>query len=94
MAEDVFERGTMPKTHQEMRVGNRISFWLGAITDEAELDDYLIQGFASDFGFDIYAPDGPECSAQEETDVRSLLEGFSQWRTFVDAAVKKPKLRG
>ena len=58
------------------------------------MDDYLSDGFGSDFGFKIYAPDGPECSAQEETDVRSLLEGFSQWRRFIDAAVEKAEAAG
>ena len=79
----------MAKTHHDMRVGKRISIWLGNIADEGELDAYLDERFASDFGFEIYAPDGPECSAQEETDVRSLLEGFSQWRQFIDAAVRR-----
>jgi len=84
----------MAKTHHDMRVGKRISIWLGDIADEMELDDYLGDRFASDFGFEIYAPDGPECSAQEETDIRSLLEGFSQWRQFVDAAVEKAAAAG
>ena len=84
----------MAKTHQDMRVGKRISIWLGDVADEMELDDYLGNRFASDFGFEIYAPDGPECSAREETDVRSLLEGFSQWRQFVDAAVEKAAAAG
>jgi hypothetical protein len=77
-----------------MRVGKRISIWLGDIADEMELDDYLGDRFASDFGFDIYAPDGPECSVQEETNVHSLLQGFSQWRQFVDAAVEKAAAAG
>jgi len=77
-----------------MRVGKRISIWLGDIADETELDDYLSGDFTSDFGFEIYAPDGPECSAQEETDVRSLLEGFSHSRQFVGAAVEKAATAG
>lgn len=84
----------MTKTHHDMRAGNRISIWLGDIADEVELDEYLADGFASDFGFEIHAPDGPECSAQQGTDVRSLLEGFSQWRKFVDAAVEKAAAAG
>jgi hypothetical protein len=84
----------MAKTHHDMRVGKRISIWLGDISDEIELDDYLSERFARDFGFEVYAADGPECSAQEETDVRSLLEGISQWRTFVDAAVGKAAAAG
>jgi hypothetical protein len=77
-----------------MRVGKRISLWLGDISDETELDDYLGEGFASDFGFEIDPPDGPECATQDETDVRSLLEGFSQWRQFVDAAVEQAAAAG
>ena len=53
-------------THHEMRVGKRTSIWLGDIADEVELDEYLANRFASDFGFEIYAPDEPECSAPEE----------------------------
>jgi hypothetical protein len=77
-----------------MRDGKRVSLWLGNIADEMELDDHFRDRFKSDFGFEIYAPDGPESSAQEETDVRSLLEGFSQWRQFVDAAVEKAAAAG
>jgi hypothetical protein len=77
----------MAKTHQDMRAPRQISFWLGDITDEIELDDYLSSKFSSDFGFEVFAPDGPEASAQEETGIRTLLTGFSQWQKFVDAAV-------
>ena len=85
---------TVAKTHHDMRVGKRISIWLGDIADEMGLDEYLRERFASDFGFEIYAPDGPEGSAREKTDVRSLLDGFSQWRQFVDAAVEKAAAAG
>jgi hypothetical protein len=84
----------MAKTHQDMRISGRISLWLGDFTDELEFDEYFENCFASDFGFEIYAPAGPECSAQEETDVRSLLEGFSQWQQFIDEAVKKARAAG
>src|SRR5882724_5164215 len=77
----------LTKTHQDMRVGKRVSIWLGDIADELTLDEYLGESFADDFGFEIFAPDGPESSAQDETDIRSLLEGFSRWTSFVDAAV-------
>ena len=82
------------KTHHDMRVGQRVSLWIGDISDETELDEYLGVCFASDFGFAIHSSVGPECSAQEESDVRSLLEGFSQWRQFVDAGVEKATAAG
>jgi len=77
----------MAKTHKEMRAAGQVSFWLGSISDEVELDDYLSGEFSPDFGFEIYAPDGPETSAQDATDVRTLLTGFSRWQKFIDSAV-------
>jgi hypothetical protein len=84
----------MTKTHQDMSASSKISIWLGDISDELELDEYLSDQFAADFGFEIYPPAGPECTAQEPADVRDLLEGFSQWRQFIDAAIVKAKAIG
>ncbi len=77
----------MSTAHQDMLAGGCVSIWLGDMADEDELDAYLGEDFASDFGFDIHEPNGPEYDIQDSTDVRSLLEGFSQWRQFVGAAV-------
>lgn len=82
------------KTHQDMRAPRHISIWLGSMTDEDQLDAYLSETFAEDFGFEIYEPDGPEATAQSETSVRELLTGFSAWRYFVDAAVAAASAAG
>lgn len=66
---------------------NRISIWLGDIDVEEKLEQYLSDEFASDFGFEIDEPAGPEMAAQQESDVYSLLKGFSAWKTFADSAV-------
>lgn len=84
----------MIKTHQDMRVGKHISIWIGNISDELELDEYLSENFAQDFGFEIHPSDGPECSATQKTDVRILIEGFSGWQTFIDPAVDLAKSAG
>lgn len=73
-------------THQAMRAAKQVSIWIGDFSDEMDLDDYLSEGFAEDFGFEIYPPDAPEAGAESETDIRSLLRGFSSWERFVDAA--------
>ena len=66
----------MAKTHHDMRVGRRISIWLGNIADEAELDAYLDERFASDFGFEIYAPDGPEARLRKKRMCVHYWRGF------------------
>jgi hypothetical protein len=82
------------KSHHDMRTAAKISLWLGKISDEGALDDYLGGFFSRDFGFEIYAPDGPEVSAQAETDVRTLLTGFSRWQNFIDIAVSTAAAAG
>ncbi|WP_420454283.1 hypothetical protein [Rubrivirga sp.] len=77
-----------------MRAARRVSIWLGDFSDEAALDDYLGDGFARDFGFEIDPPAGPEYDAGDERDVRTLLTGFSGWRGFVDAATEAARAVG
>jgi hypothetical protein len=50
-----------PASHDDFGKAGFVSVWLGdALTSEVELDQYLAEQFASDFGFDIYPPAGPE----------------------------------
>ena len=74
--------------YENYRVGGCISFWFGNFTSEAELDDYLSEKFENDFGFKIYPPAGPEynVSTDGSKPISELLEGFSRWKLFIDAA--------
>ena len=79
----------MLKSHDDMRVGRKISIFLGDISGELELDDYLSSKFTSDFGFEINPNDGPECDAQDRPVILTkLLEGFSQIDTFKDSVIR------
>src|SRR5215212_10342402 len=84
--------------HEDFRVGNFISLWLGNFQSEEELDEYLssVEQFENDFGFEIYPPDGPESDVSETgpKPIYELLEGFSRWQTFVEAATVESQLKG
>lgn len=81
--------------HADLREKGLIALWLGNCASEDDLYDYLDRDFASDFGFAIDEPAGPECDVKETpTPIRQLLEGFSAWRTFVDEATTGAKKAG
>ncbi len=84
-----------PVSHSDLREKGLIALWIGNCDSEDELDDYLDQRFASDFGFAIDAPARPEFDVKEtKTPVRQLLEGFSSWSTFIDEATAGAKKAG
>ena len=81
--------------HADLREKGLIALWLGNCSSEDDLFDYLDRDFASDFGFAIDEPAGPECDVKESpTPIRQLLEGFSAGRTFVDEATAGAKTAG
>jgi Immunity protein 22 len=84
--------------HEDFRVGKFVSLWLGNLGSEEEIDDYLSLGeqFENDFGFEIYPPDAPEYDVSEEgpKPIHDLLEGFSNWETFIEAATTEANAKG
>lgn len=82
------------KTHQDMRTSKSFSIWIGNISDEDQLDEYMNEQFSVDFGFEIYVPAGPECDAGELKPVRDILTGFSQYSLFIDTACDLAKAKG
>jgi hypothetical protein len=64
-----------------------VAVWVGDIASSELLDAYV----AGDFGKDFEIPNGqggtPEADCGDERPIRELLNGFSQWKRFVDAAV-------
>jgi len=84
-----------PVPYDDLRESRVVSVWLGQFDTEEAFDEYLDRSFASDFGFEIYPPAGPECGFEEEPKpVRKLLEGFSSAATFIDEAVAGAKRAG
>ncbi|MFO0618449.1 MAG: hypothetical protein U0414_37995 [Polyangiaceae bacterium] len=89
------------KSQRDLSKAGVVSIWLGdGIRNESELDAYLSDRFASDFGFRIHAPSGPEYAAgpwsgeKPIEPVASLLSGFSQSSQWRDAAVRLAEERG
>ena len=70
--------------------------WLGNFRSEDEIDGYLSEEFENDFGFKIYSLDGPESDVSEEgpKPVQELLEGFSRWESFIEAATAEANVKG
>ncbi len=75
-------------SHDRLRVRATVSIWLGEFMTEDGLDTYLRNGFSRDFGFEWAPEAGPETCAGKSEPVRDLLKGFSEWKRFVDGAVK------
>jgi Immunity protein 22 len=83
------------RSHEEFRNGGFVSVWLGNISDEDDLDDYLADDFPDDFGFEIDPEDGPEYDvAEPAAPVLELLEGFSCYEDFWQEATNAAKSAG
>ncbi len=83
------------RTHADFRTGGVVSVWLGTIGIEDDLDDYLADEFADDFGFEIIPEDGPEFDvANPARPVAALLDGFSCFEDFIEEAVEAAKIQG
>lgn len=69
----------------------KVSVWVGNMTSEDELLSYLDDGgFASDFDFEVNPRLGRELkSVPHPATLERLVEGFSSWRVFGKACVKK-----
>jgi Immunity protein 22 len=87
----------MPRTltHSDCRVAGVVSLWLGRISSESEMDDYLSAQFCHDYGFRIDPNDGPESDASpERKPIDVLLHGFSFSWTFAQEAIAGARGRG
>jgi hypothetical protein len=85
----------MAPHHADLRANATVSVWLGDFRSEAALDDYMRGRFSDDFGFEYEPRASPEACAQPEpVSIAELLNGFSQWRHFVDHAVERAALAG
>jgi hypothetical protein len=74
--------------HDQFRKGGRVSVWIGNLTSDVELDDYMnIQRtFEKDFGFEINERDMPETKVEEEpVPIAKLIEGFSWAEAYAES---------
>jgi hypothetical protein len=82
-------------THAELREGGVFSVWVGRLTSEAALDEYLLGDFRRVFGFAIEPRAAPEYRAvRVPKPIAELLTGFSGWRAFGPEAVEAAKAAG
>lgn len=70
-----------------------VSVWVGDFRTENDLEDYLLDHFATDFGFEVRLEAVQEMGVENEpTEIGRLVQGFSRSKTFdskvVDAARK------
>lgn len=85
----------MKKTHDDFREPKVASVFLGEMTSEEEIDDYLLGNFSTDFGFAIDEDDGPEFEGFDSPrEIAALLDGFSWCDSFGGAAVQAAELKG
>lgn len=77
------------RKHNDLIKNGRVSIWIGDAGSEDELLAYVDDGgFASDFDFDLNPNAGRELAVETiEAPVRTLVEGFSYWKNFVDECV-------
>lgn len=69
-----------------------VSVWIGDFRSEDEFDDYLLDNFPSEFGFEIRPQAVREMGVEQEpVPISRLVRGFSRSTTFdskvVDAAI-------
>lgn len=82
-------------THAGLGEDRVVSVWVGRLTTEAALDEYLRGDFRRDFGFAIDPAAGPEVWAgREPVPVEDLLVGFSGFRRFGPAAFEAADAAG
>lgn len=66
-----------------------IAIWVGDMSDEEELEEYLDEVFPDEFGFKIDCHgQGPEYDFGERKEIGDLLTGFSSDAVFVKKATE------
>ena len=84
----------MPKDYQIFRVADYVSVWVGELTSEDDLDEYLRESFPQDYGVKIDSAAIGEIAVEPApVEISKLVSGFSRSQTFdkgcVDAALKR-----
>lgn len=71
-----------------------VCIWLGSFGSEDELDEAVDRDVAERLKLKVHLSRIAEHTFNDQsTDVRTLLEGFSGWRTFVEEAVATAERR-
>lgn len=74
---------------------NVVSVWIGSFASEDDFDDCIIGPLEEALGLEVELASICEFSFEDApVDVRKLLEGFSGWEAFIDAAAANAKARG
>ena len=72
-----------------------ISVWVGDFRSEDDFDDYLLDEFSRDFGFEIPQRAVREIGAEPElVEIARLVDGFSRSKTFDSEVVNAAKAHG
>lgn len=72
--------------HKNQAQSGKVSIWVGDVTSEDELIEYVDDGgFAADFDYEPYPPLGREIATNPApVPIGELVEGFSSWSSFAD----------
>jgi hypothetical protein len=72
-----------------------VSVWVGDFRSEDNFDDYLIDQFAAEFGFEVPAQAIREMGTEPQpVDLGHLVQGFSRSETFDLKVVAAARTRG
>jgi hypothetical protein len=72
-----------------------VSVWIGDFRFDDDLDDYLLDHFAPEFGFELQPQAVREMGAElEPVEIGKLVQGFSRSKTFDSKIVDAARAKG
>jgi len=72
----------------QLKESHILSLWLGNVRSFNELDEYVMNGFENDFGFEFDQPNSPEIDAHDSLlNVQDLLSNFSFSKEWLNEAL-------
>ena len=83
--------------YDTFRKGGKVSVWIGNLSTDMELDDYMNieRDFETDFGFALDGHDMPETKVEEKpVPISNLVDGFSWADSYAEAVSQLAKKQG
>ena len=72
-----------------------VSVWVGDFRSEDDFDEYLLDQFATEFGFEVRPRAVREIGVEPEpVDISQLVQGFSRSKTFDSKVVDAARTNG
>jgi hypothetical protein len=83
------------RTFDEFIKPGFVSVWVGDFRSEDDLDDYLLDHFAAEFGFEVQPQAVQEIGVEPEpVEIGKLVRGFSRSTTFDSRVVDAARTHG